>query len=208
VIVKVVEACAVGVPLSKPEPDRVRPAGRVDPDFTANAVVFDATSCTEYATPTATSARPAAVVHVGDELVVTVNARSAKIVEDVALRARTVKLYVANALGVPLRTPPALRAVPAGSAPATTEYPVAEALVATNVVLNDTNAAVFGSAGAVVQVGVVATSSVNARSTTAFAAPPVALTVNENEPAAESVPLSRPPADSDEPVGRAPACSA
>jgi hypothetical protein len=48
---------------------------------------------------------------------------------------RTVNVYVANAVGVPERTPPSLNVVPVGMKPDTTLNPGAKPLVAARVVV-------------------------------------------------------------------------
>jgi hypothetical protein len=62
-----------------------------------------------------------------------VNARSAKTTELVVESARTVKLYVAAAVGVPDSTPAVDNATPGGKEPVVTEKPVALAFDATRV---------------------------------------------------------------------------
>ena len=80
--------------------------------------------------PVSTSARAALVVHTGVGTVIKVNARSEKIAGEAVLRARTVKLYVADADGVPDNTPALLIATPGGSVPEEMLKPVVEAFVA------------------------------------------------------------------------------
>ena len=81
--------------------------------------------------PVRTSVNAVFVVHTGTGTVVSVNALSENTAGEVVLRAWTVKLYVANAVGVPDKIPAALITMPAGSAPDVTVKPVALAFVAT-----------------------------------------------------------------------------
>jgi hypothetical protein len=123
---------------------------------------------------------------------------------EVVLIALTVNENDPRSVGVPESTPFELKEVPVGSAPDRTEYPVANAFVAERVREYATDADVFASVGAVVQVGTVATSMLKLRSAVAFVADPVARTVQEYAPETVGVPLRSPAPERDRPVGRDP----
>lgn len=92
-----------------------------------------------------------------------------------------------------------------GIVPDTSEYPAGLAFVADRVIETETEVDVFDREDPVDHEGVVATNCVNDRSAVAFVALPVALMVNEYDPAL-GVPFKSPALDSDRPVGRVPVC--
>jgi hypothetical protein len=109
------------VPLRRPPDDNDNPDGIV-PVCTAKDTEFVAVNWREYADPAATSAKaPAEVVQTGRGTVVCVNVLSAKMTIDVVLSKRTVKLYDAAAVGVPLSTPEVDKDVPAARVPDSNE---------------------------------------------------------------------------------------
>ena len=120
-----------GVPDSTPVLDKARPDGRLDPALTTYETPFVAAKLTEVIDdPVSTSARATLVVHTGEGTVIRVNARSANTAGEAVLTARTVKLYVADADGVPDKTPAVLIRMPGGSVPEEMLNPVVVEFVA------------------------------------------------------------------------------
>ena len=192
----------VGVPDSKPALDKVSPGGRLDPFLTTYETPFVAAKLTDVMDdPVSTSDKPTLVVHSGKGTVIKVNARSANTTGEVVLRARTVKLYAADAVGVPDRIPAELIKIPAGSAPDVTVKPVALAFVATRLEVYVTPWLVFARDDAVVQFGKLAMIQVNVRSAMASGEVPTAVIVKLYDPATVGVPVKAPPTDSAIPVG-------
>ena len=170
-------APAPAVPINKPLEDKAIPDGRV-PDCNAKDNAFVAASWTEYVDPINTSVNaPAGVVHTGNGTVVNVNARLVTTAEEVVLIARTVKPYIAKAIGVPDNSPAVLIETPAGSAPDMTVKPVALAFVATRLEEYVTPWLVFERDDGVVHVGAFAMIQVNVRSEVAIREVPTVLIV-------------------------------
>ena len=151
--------------------------------------------------PVSTSARATLVVHTGEGTVIKVNALSANTAGEAVLRARTVKLYVADADGVPDKTPAVLIRTPGGSVPEEMLKPVVVAFAARRLAEKRTPWLVFARETAVVQVGKVATIQVNVRSAIAIGEVPTALIVKLYDPAIVGVPVKAPLPDSAIPVG-------
>ena len=151
--------------------------------------------------PVSTSARATLVIHTGEGTVIKVNDLSANTAGEAMLIARTVKLYVADADGVPDKTPAVLIRTPGGSVLEDMLKPVAAAFAARRLAEKRTPWLVFARMAAVVRVGDVATIQVNVRSAMAIGEVPTALIVKLYDPETDGVPVNAPGADSAIPVG-------